>query len=124
MAAKRCTVRITANFEANLDAIERFLTTAGAPAAYDALLDDLTGQVIPALETHPDIGRLFLQRAAHSVEGIQRIKQIASRLGSMVLREYLAGDYIILYGVQEKSVYLLSIKHHRQRSFDLSTRER
>lgn len=124
MAAKRCTVRITANFEANLDTIERFLATAGAPAAYDALLDDITEQVIPALETHPDIGRLFLERAAHSVEGTQRLKQLASRLGAVVLREYLAGNFLILYGVQEKAVYLLSIKHHRQLSFDLSVYQR
>lgn len=118
MTAKRCTVRITANFEANLEAIETFLATAGAPLAYDALLDDLAGQVIPALESHPDIGRLFLQRKGHSVEALQRIGQIASRLGTTSLREYLAGDFLILYAVQEKAVYLLSIKHQRQLSFD------
>jgi hypothetical protein len=124
MAAKRCTVRITANFEANLQAIETFLAVAGAQAAYDTLLDDLAEKVIPALEMHPDIGRLFLQRTAHSVEALQRIQQIASRLGATSLREYVAGDYLVLHAVLEKSVYLLFIKHHRQLSFDFAAHGR
>ena len=118
MAAKHCSVRITANFEANLEAIEIFLAVTGAQAAYAGLLDDLAGHVIPALEYHPDIGRPFLEREAHSVEVRQRIKQITSRLGTTSLREYIAGDFLILYAAQKKSVYLLSIKHHRQLSFD------
>ena len=118
MAAKRCNVRVTANFETNLEAIETFLADAGAPAAYFALLDDLAENIIPALEYHPEIGRSFLEREAHSVEARQRIRQLVSRIGTTSLREYIAGDFLILYVVQEKSVYLLSIKHHRQLSFD------
>jgi hypothetical protein len=34
------------------------------------------------------------------------------------VREYVAGDYLNLYVVIERVVYLLSIKHHRQLSFD------
>lgn len=120
MAAKRCNVRITANFEANLEAVERFLADAGAPFASTAVLDDLADHVIPALENHPEIGRPFFDRAAQSVEARQRIKQLASRIGTTSLREYIVGDFLILYAVQEKSVYLLSIKHHRQLSFDFS----
>lgn len=118
MAVKRCNVRVTANFEANLEAIKTFLAEAGAPAAFFALLDDLAEQIIPALEYHPEIGRSFLEREAHSVEARQRIRQLVSRFGTTSLREYIAGDFLILYAVQEKSVYLLSIKHHRQLSFD------
>jgi len=120
MAAKRCNVRITANFEANLEAVERFLADTGAPFAFTAVLDDLADHVIPALENHPEIGRPFFDRAAQSVEARQRIKQLASRIGTTSLREYIVGDFLILYAVQEKSVYLLSIKHHRQLSFDFS----
>ena len=118
MAAKRCDVRVTANFEFNLEAIENFLAEADAPQAFNALLDDLAGHVIPALENHPDIGRSFLSRDAQSAESRQRIKQINSRIGTTSLREYITGDFLILYAVQEKTVYLLSIKHHRQLSFD------
>ena len=118
MTAKQSTVRVAANFEANLEAIETFLAEAGAPAAFVALLDDLAEHIIPALEYHPEIGRSFLEREAHSVEARQHIRQLVSRLGTTSLREYIAGDFLILYAVQEKSVYLLSIKHHRQLSFD------
>ena len=120
MATKRCNVRVTANFEANLEAIETFLAEAGASAAYAALLDDLAEHVIPALEYHPEIGRSFLERTAQSIEARQRIKQITSRIGTGAtsLREYIAGDFLVLYAVQDKSVHLLSIKHYRQLSFD------
>ena len=118
MAAKRRDVRVTANFEFNPEAIENFLADVDAPQAFNALLDDLAGHVIPTLENHPDIGRSFLSRDAQSVESRQRIKQISSRIGTTSLREYITGDFLILYAVQEKSIYLLSIKHHRQLSFD------
>ena len=37
---------------------------------------------------------------------------------------HLAGDFLILYTVQEKSVDLLSIKHHRQLSFNFTAHGR
>ena len=122
MAAKRCNVRITANFEVNLEAIEKFLAGASVPVAFDALLDDLAEHVTPTLEYHPDIGRPFLDLKAHSVEARQRIQQLTSRIGTGTtsLREYIAGDFLILYAARGKFVYSLSIKHHRQLSFDFS----
>jgi hypothetical protein len=38
------------------------------------------------------------------------------------LREYLTGDYLILYADSEAdaTAYLLSIRHHRQMSFDFA----
>ena len=38
------------------------------------------------------------------------------------LREYLHGDYLLLYAAMDaqKTVYLLSIRHHRQLSFDFA----
>jgi ParE toxin of type II toxin-antitoxin system, parDE len=118
MAAKRCEVKISANFEANLESIQSFLTAADVAQTFPALLDTLAQQVIPALEYHPEIGRAFLNREVRSVEARQRIKRISSRIGAASLREYIAGDFLILYAVLDKSVYLLSIKHHRQLSFD------
>ena len=40
MTAKH-TVKLTANFERNLEELEAFLVEAGAPHAFDALLDEL-----------------------------------------------------------------------------------
>ena len=38
------------------------------------------------------------------------------------LREYLHGDYLLLYAAMEATdtVYVLSIRHHRQLTFDFS----
>lgn len=118
MAAKRCAVKVTANFEANLAAIEAFLAEADATQAFTALLNDLAEQVVPNLEHYPEMGRTFLDRPAQSVEARQKIKQLRSRMGTTAIREYLAGDFLILYAVQSRTVHLLSIKHHRQLSFD------
>lgn len=118
MAAKRCLVRVTANFEANLEAIEAYLAEAGATPALTALLDELADSVIPNLERFPEMGRLFLDRAAQSVEARQKIKQLEARIGDTTLREYIVGDFLILYGARGQTVYLLSIKHQRQLSFD------
>ena len=56
--AKKLVVKLTANFERNLADIEYFLTEAGAPHAYDALLDELLDTVIPNLERFPGMGRV------------------------------------------------------------------
>ena len=55
--AKKCTVKLTANFECNLADIGQFLIEADAPHAYDGLLDDLLDTVIPNLERFPGLGR-------------------------------------------------------------------
>lgn len=119
MAARRCTVKVAANFETNLEAIEVFLAKAGATPAFTTLLGELADSIIPNLERFPEMGRLFLDRPAQSVEARQKIRQLESRIGSTTLREYVAGDFLILYGARGRTVYLLSIKHHRQLSFDL-----
>ena len=115
--ARRATVRVTANFEANLVAIQAFWKGAGAPEAYDRLIGDLTNTVVGNLERHPTIGRPFLDRNALSIEARDRIARLKKRVDAGALREYLSGDYLILYTVVASTVYLLSIKHHRQLSF-------
>lgn len=118
MAPKRASVKLTANFEANLDQLEAFLVEADAAAAYDALLADLETTFIPNLESFPRMGRPFFNRGAGSVEAHAKIGRLAPRIGDGELREYLSGDYLLLYAFMERTVYLLSIKHHRQLSFD------
>jgi hypothetical protein len=34
------------------------------------------------------------------------------------LREYVLKDYVLLYALIGKAIYLLAIRHHRQLSFD------
>lgn len=114
-------VKLTANFEHNLDSIEAFLTEAEASQAYDALLDGLVDTVIPNLEQFPEIGRLFMQRPAKSVEVSNGLKALQKKLKGGTLHEYLFSDYLMLYARYDDVIYLLSIKHHRQLSFDLNS---
>jgi ParE toxin of type II toxin-antitoxin system, parDE len=118
VGAKVAAVKLTANFEANLVAIESFWSAENASRAYDRLLDDLLESVIPNLEQYPQMGRPFLARPSHSVEAQALIARLGARVGRGEIREYLAGDYPILYALIGDVVYLLAIRHHRQLSFD------
>lgn len=115
-------VKFTANFERNLEEVEAFLLEADVPQAYDALLDELTDTVIPNLERFPVMGRLFLDRPIRSVEvsnGIDNLKRKLDAIGKGgELREYLMSHYLLLYARFDATVYLLSIRHYRQVSFD------
>ena len=116
------TVKLTANFERNLLEMETFLVEAEAPHAFDALLDELTDTVIPNLERFPGLGRLFLERPARSVEVANGIARLTAQLGAIAtdgeLREYVMTHYLLLYARIKDTVYLLSIRHQRQLSFD------
>jgi plasmid stabilization system protein ParE len=117
---RRRTVRITRNFDANLADIRRFLEEQQAPQAFRSLIEELFATLIPNLERFPDLGVDFLARAPLSAEGLMRLETLKQRLGKNTrLREYISGDYLVLYVVRGDNLYLLSIKHHRQLSFDL-----
>lgn len=115
---RKIIVKLSKNFERNLDSIERFLIELEATQAFDALLDKLEKTTIPNLEKFPDIGRPFMQRPICSVEASNSIDSLLKKLGDGDLREYVITDYLILYARYDTVIYLLSIKHHRQLSFD------
>ena len=124
--ARKLVVRVTANFERNLADIERFLTEAEAPRAYDALLDELLDTVVPNLERFPRIGRPFLAHPAHSVETTNALEALRAKLSALTpdaeaLREYILDHYLVLYAVVGRNPYLLAIRHHRQLSFDFQS---
>jgi hypothetical protein len=60
--ASALTVRLTANFERDLETIRAFLDEHDPATAFAALLDDLFERIIPNLERFPDIGVDFLAR--------------------------------------------------------------
>ncbi|KVG67825.1 hypothetical protein WJ33_24960 [Burkholderia ubonensis] len=119
------TVKLTANFEHNLEEVDAFLLEAETPQAFDALLDELTDTVIPNLERFPGMGRLFLERPARSVEARNGITRLTKQLDVIAegseLREYVMTHYLLLYAQISGVVYLFSIRHHRQLSFDLAS---
>lgn len=119
MVSKKAAVKLTANFEANLPSIEAFWIEADALQSYDRLLDSILETVIPNLEQFPKIGRSFLSRQPQSVESQAVVERLKTRIGRSEIREYLMDDYLILYALIGDAIYLLSVKHHRQLSFDL-----
>ena len=121
MTAKH-TVKLTANFERNLADIEAFLIEAEAPQAFDDLLDELARTTVPNLERFPGMGRLLLERPMRSVEVTNGIARLTQQLGALAtdgeLREYVMAHDLLLYARIGGTVYLLSIRHQRQLSFD------
>jgi hypothetical protein len=92
--------------------------------------------VIPNLERFPEMGRLFLARSINSIEvrnGLDLLYKQLNEVGKLgeiqgEIREYLLADYLILYArfssgakATKSTIYLLSIKHHRQLSFDFES---
>lgn len=114
-------VELTASFLERLDAIEAYLLEADAALAFDDLLAELRSTVIRNLRRFPRIGRRYLDHPPQSVEGLAQLAALPVGAAS-ALREYLHGDYLILYTEvpADTTVYLLSIRHHRQLSFDFA----
>ena len=121
--AKSPVVKFTANFEHNLEDIERFLTEAEAPRAFDVLLDELLDTVIPNLKRFPGMGRPFLRRPPRSIEAANALDVLTATLATLTperdaLREYVLTHYLLLYAVLGETIHLLAIRHQRQLSFN------
>ncbi len=114
-------VELTASFLDRLDAIEAFLTEADPAFAFDDLLAELRATVIPNLARFPQIGRHYLDNPPQSAEALAQLATLPAG-AAHALREYLHGDYLMLCAVTDGSatVYLLSIRLHRQLSFDFA----
>ena len=125
MSDALCRVELTASFLACLDAIEAFWVEADAGLAFDQLLAELRATVIPNLRRFPRIGRRYLAKPPQSAEALAQLAAIATTHtpgAPDALREYPHGDCLMLYSVGEvgEAVVLLSIRHHRQLSFDFA----
>lgn len=122
MAEPLARVELTASFLKRLAAIEAFLTEADAAFAYDRLLDELRTTVVPNLRRFPRIGRRYLDQPPQSAEALAQLAALPAGAADR-LREYLHGDYLILYTVATSGhlVHLLSIRHHRELSFQFAS---
>ena len=114
-------VELTASFLARLDSIEAFLSEANAEFAFDELVANIRATVITNLRRFPRIGRPYLANPPQSAEALAQLATLPAGAAN-ALREYLHGDYLMLYSVVDANatVYLLSIRHHRQLSFDFA----
>lgn len=121
-------VRYTANFEANLQGIEAFWTENEFPQGYDRLLDELLDTVVTNLERHPRMGRAFISCQPESIEAEKLHEKLQAKMAAYEqpadMREYVMTEYLVLHAILEgaadkpSAIYLASIKHHKQLSFD------
>lgn len=117
MAGKR--PAFTENFSENLTSIQTFLGPEGK-SFFERLLDRLFDEVVPTLCRFPQAGRSLLAHRVHSRESKATLTKLRDRLAvNDNLREFIMDDYVILYLIRGSRIVFLSIKHHRQLSFDL-----
>ena len=113
MAERPYRVELTPTFLERLEAIESFLIEADAGFAHDRLLEELRTVVTRNLARFPRIGRRYLDQPPQSAEALALLAQLPPGAAE-ALREYLHGDYLILFAAAHEVVYLLSIRHGRQ----------
>ena len=114
-------VELAASFLERLESIEAFLVKADAGFAFDDLLAEIRATVIPNLRRFPRMGRRYLANPPQSAEALALL--VAMPAGAPdALREYLHGDYLMLYAAMDaqETAVLLTIWHHRQLSFDFA----
>jgi hypothetical protein len=119
VAERLHSVELADSFLAQLNAIQASLTEADVAFAYDDLLAVLRVAVVPNLARFPLMGRRYLDQPPQSVEALQQWAKLPA--GAVDgLRVLLHGDCLMLYSVLGDVVYLLSIRHHQQLSFDFA----
>ena len=113
MSERRPQIKVTPRFVVRLERIEAFLTTADAAAAWDALLHELRTVVFPNLRQFPQLGKPYLENLPQSTEALMALARMPRGLPGQ-LRQYVHGDYVILYLPTADRITLLSIRHHRE----------
>lgn len=114
-------VELTASFLERLESIEAFFVEADAGFAFDDLLAEIRATAIPNLRRFPRMGRRYLANPPQSAEALALLAAMPAGAPD-ALREYMHGDYLMLYAAMEaqETVVLLTIRHHRQLSFDFA----
>jgi hypothetical protein len=66
-----------------------------------------------------------LERPTRSVETTNGVDHLKRKLKTLTddaeIREYILSNYLLLYSLVNQQIYLLSIRHHRQLSFDFQS---
>ncbi len=109
----------TENFSANLTDIGKFLGE-DAKKFVDRFFNQLLNDIVPTLCRLSLSGRSFLKRSIRSSQAWELTAKLEEQLEKGDdLREFIYDAYLILYLVRGNRILFLSIKHHRQLSFDL-----
>jgi hypothetical protein len=109
----------TENFSANLAQIESFLGGEGR-RHFRRFFQTLVDEMVPTVCRFPLLGRSFLERAIVSAQALDTAERLKALLQEGDdLRELIRDDYLLLYLVRGNRIVFLSVKHHRQLSYDL-----
>ncbi|WP_407353515.1 type II toxin-antitoxin system RelE/ParE family toxin [Luteimonas sp. R10] len=112
--------RFTQQFESTLQQALDFLLDGDAPEAASQLADIVLEHLPALLREHPRIGRDFMLHRPATAQARALHEQVRVRLGAAgEVREYILGDYLVLYAIEGDTVYAISIRHHRQSGFVL-----
>ncbi len=123
-APRRLPVVATRRFERALEAILdhydslRHLHPDGGSRAL-RLFDLLEGELPRLLAAHPDIGRpvqLSLTQSESEKNWLSRLAPLTARR-RLQAREWLLGDFWILYYRTAGAVYLASVRHEREAEY-------
>ena len=112
-------VEAAPNFLANLEAAHQFFQVQDADSA-DARLAKLKEDLrdmIAILAWSPASGRPARFLSAKSAQAALRsnaVQQLADQARLPSLREYIVGQFIVLYAHTDTDVVLLALKHQRQ----------
>ena len=102
--------------------IHRSLSTGSRRAAcLRCIVSGAAAHGIPNLRRFPRMGRRYMDQPPQSAEGITQLGLLPAGAAD-ALRVLSSGDHLILYTEEQASatVHLLSIRHHRQLSFDFT----
>jgi plasmid stabilization system protein ParE len=117
-------VKVTGNFEHNLESIRCYFHQQHQTEKYQELLDKLFDKIIPNLQSHPMIGFDLLSQTVNTIEEQRQVDIIKTKLAKNTqIRQYNDKDYIVLYtltnNAKNREIVLLAIKHRQQMVFDL-----
>lgn len=107
------------NFLTNLNAAHQFFLLQDATTAetrFSKLKTELR-EMIAILAWSPASGRparFLATQAAQTRLKVAAVEQLAARAGLPVLREYVTGQYLVLYAHSDTEVVLLALKHQRE----------
>ena len=107
----------TATFRARLLQIASFFDSAHAPQVFDRLLDDLEAVIFPNLARFPELGARYVDGPPQSTEAVMALSRLPGDAPQW-LRKYVHDDFVILYASLPEAVHLLSVRHHRESSFN------
>ena len=118
-------VEAAPSFLGRLPEIHRFFREQD-PESADARLARLKAdlmQMVEILSWSPGSGRPARFGSVLSAQGIldwEAVRLNAISAGVPTLREYIVGDFVVLYAHSETEVVLMSLRHQRQLRFSIA----